>query len=437
MHTICLNTVLKKFALLMNNPALNDKWIKASVIGTIWAASEIVFGSFLHNLKIPFSGNILTAIGLIVLISAAFIWDVKGVFWRTGLICALMKTMSPSAVIFGPMLAILTEAILLEISIRVFGKTYFGFIIGSILAMSWNLVQKVLSYILFYGADIIAIYTGLIKIAEKQIKVHFDLVWVPIIILLFAYAIFGIIAAITGIKAGKFIAKKSLEPQKIHNQDKTIIKKKQEKFNHSILWLSLNICFMISGLLILKYTDWYFWTSAIIVFATIWIIRYRRALRKISNPKFWIIFVLITMITVFVFSRVNGGENYLKEGIIAGVQMNFRAILMVLGFAVIAVELYNPVIRDFFRKSSFRQLPVALELATDSLPTFISAIPDFKTAIKNPTTIFYSVILHADSRIKELSNNYMTKSKIYIISGKKTEGKQTFVKILAKKLKNN
>ena len=339
MHTICLNTVLKKFALLMNNPALNDKWIKASVIGTIWAASEIVFGSFLHNLKIPFSGNILTAIGLIVLISAAFIWDVKGVFWRTGLICALMKTMSPSAVIFGPMLAILTEAILLEISIRVFGKTYFGFIIGSILAMSWNLVQKVLSYILFYGADIIAIYTGLIKIAEKQIKVHFDLVWVPIIILLFAYAIFGIIAAITGIKAGKFIAKKSLEPQKIHSQDKTIIKKKQEKFNHSILWLSLNICFMISGLLILKYTDWYFWTSAIIVFATIWIIRYRRALRKISNPKFWIIFVLITMITVFFFSRVNGGENYLKEGIIAGVQMNFRAILMVLGFAVIAVEL--------------------------------------------------------------------------------------------------
>jgi nucleoside-triphosphatase THEP1 len=421
----------------MNKPKLNDKWIKASVIGTIWAASEIVFGSFLHNLKIPFSGNILTAIGIIVLISAAFIWDVKGVFWRAGLICALMKTMSPSAVIFGPMLAILIEAILLELSIRIFGKTYLGFIIGAILAMSWNLVQKVLSYILFYGADIIKIYSGLITIAEKQIKVHFDLVWVPILVLLCAYAIFGIIAAITGIKAGKFIAKKSLEPQKIHSQDKTIIKKKQEKFNHSILWLSINICFMISGLLILKYTDWYFWTSTIVVFATIWIIRYRRALRKISNPKFWIIFVLITMITVFVFSRVKGGENYLIDGIIAGVQMNFRAILMVLGFAVIAVELYNPAIRSFFRQSSFRQLPVALELATDSLPTFIAALPDFKTAVKNPTTIFYSVILHADARIKELSFIQNNKPHIYIISGKKNEGKTTLVKSLAKDLKNN
>ena len=30
---------------------LSEKWIKASIAGTIWAASEIVLGSFLHNLK--------------------------------------------------------------------------------------------------------------------------------------------------------------------------------------------------------------------------------------------------------------------------------------------------------------------------------------------------------------------------------------------------
>jgi hypothetical protein len=46
--------------------SLSEKWIKASIMGTIWAASEIVLGSFLHNLKVPFSGNILTAIGLVI-----------------------------------------------------------------------------------------------------------------------------------------------------------------------------------------------------------------------------------------------------------------------------------------------------------------------------------------------------------------------------------
>jgi len=74
-----------------------------------------VLGSFLHNLKVPFSGNILTAIGIIILISVSYIWKEKGLFWRAGLICAIMKTMSPSAVIFGPMIAIFSEAMLLEI----------------------------------------------------------------------------------------------------------------------------------------------------------------------------------------------------------------------------------------------------------------------------------------------------------------------------------
>ena len=50
---------------------ISEKWIKASIIGTIWAASEIVLGSFLHNLRIPFSSNVLTAIGIIILVSTS------------------------------------------------------------------------------------------------------------------------------------------------------------------------------------------------------------------------------------------------------------------------------------------------------------------------------------------------------------------------------
>ena len=92
---------------------LNDTWIKASIIGTFWAASEIIIGSFLHNLKIPFSGNILTSFAIILLISFSYKWKVKGLFWRAGVICALMKTISPSAVIFGPMIAIMAQAFIL------------------------------------------------------------------------------------------------------------------------------------------------------------------------------------------------------------------------------------------------------------------------------------------------------------------------------------
>lgn len=413
---------------------LSDKWIKASVAGTIWAASEIVFGSFLHNLRVPFSGNILTAIGLIILISIAYLWKDKGIFWRAGLICALMKTISPSAVIFGPMIAIFTEAVLLELSVMLLGRTYFGFILGSILAMSWNLVQKILSYIIFYGFDILKIYKGLVKMAEKQLNTHFDLLWTPVLILLVAYALFGILAAIIGIRVGKKILAKSETEEKFTNTTQ-IAKAKPIQIKHSLAWFFFNIIAMAGGLLLLKFTDWFVWTPFIVVIAVIWALRYHRALKKISNPKFWIVFLLLTMITVFVFSKLNPEGDYLINGILTGVEMNLRAVLMILGFSVLAVELYNPIIRDFFRKSTFRQLPIALELSFESLPVFVSAIPDFKTALRNPTRVFYSVILNAENRLQQIKYELNPKPEIYILSGKISAGKTIFANSIIEILK--
>ena len=133
---------------------LSVTWLKAAVLGCLWASSEIVLGSFLHNLRVPFSSIFLTSIGIILLISVSFQWKDKGLIWRSGLICALMKSVSPSAVIFGPMIAILSEALLLEFSVRIAGKNVVGFMLGSLLAMSWNFFQKIANYLIFYGFSI-------------------------------------------------------------------------------------------------------------------------------------------------------------------------------------------------------------------------------------------------------------------------------------------
>ena len=124
----------------------------------------------------------------------SYTWAEKGLFWRAGLICAVMKTMSPSAVIFGPMIAIITEAVFLELFVRLFGRTMAGYVIGSMLAMSWNLFQKIFNYIIFYGSDIIEVYSNLLKFAQKQLNIQSDIIWVPLIILLVIYALFGLLA---------------------------------------------------------------------------------------------------------------------------------------------------------------------------------------------------------------------------------------------------
>jgi nucleoside-triphosphatase THEP1 len=417
---------------------LSEKWIKASIIGTIWAASEIVLGSFLHNLKVPFSGNILTAIGIIILISISYTWTEKGLFWRSGLICALMKTMSPSAVIFGPMFAIFIEAALLEISVRLLGRTIPGYVIGSMLAMSWNLVQKILNYIIFYGSNIIDVYSSLLKFAQKQLNIQTDIVWMPIIFLLILYSLFGVLAAVTGIRTGRKMLSQPVQdlPTAINQPSEEVPGKTGQEFNYSISWLFINIILIICSFILLNRAHWLVWILAITGIVIIWAVRYKRALHQLSKPKFWILFVFITLITAFVFTEARDGENSLLQGLLTGIQMNFRAVVIIMGFSVLGTELYNPVVRDFFLRTSFKNLPLALELSVESLPLFIANIPDFKSMRKNPVSIFYQVILHADRRLAEIKEKVAYVQKVFIVTGSIRGGKTTFVKRLIEFLKS-
>ena len=403
---------------------LSEKWIKASITGTIWAASEIVLGSFLHNLKVPFSGNILTAIGIIILISISYKWNDKGLFWRSGIICALMKTMSPSAVIFGPMIAILTESLLLEFFVRLIGRNIPGYIVGSMFAMSWNLFQKIINYIIFYGSNIIGVYTDLINYARKQLVIKTEIVWLPIIILLVVYALFGVFAAIMGIRIGRKLNRESeripeFVPEK--STDKIPVKK-EDFFSYSLLWLLLDLFLLLFSFYLLNRSAWTVWSPAITAIIIIWSLRYRRALRQLARPKFWIFFVFITLITAFLFTRTEG-ENLLQKGLLVGIQMNFRAVVIITGFSVLGTELYNPVIRKFFLSTSFRNLPMALELSAESLPSFISAIPDFRTLLRDPVSVFSVVITNAEKRLEEIRNNSLHQKKVFIITGSVGEGK--------------
>ena len=414
---------------------LSEKWIKASIIGTIWAASEIVLGSFLHNLRIPFSGNILTAIGLIILISISYIWSEKGLFWRAGLICAVMKTMSPSAVIFGPMIAIFAESVLLELSVRLLGRTIPGYAIGAMLAMSWNLFQKIGGYIIYYGSNIIDVYTNLLQMAQRQLKIQTDIVWLPIILLLVVYALFGLFAAGIGIRVGRKMLKEPHEiPLDKRDESTGNITPSAGIFNYSVVWLFANVVLIISSFFLLSNSPWYVWSAAIAMIVVVWSARYRRAMRQLTRPKFWIFFVVITLITAFVFAKVGEGESVWVQGLLTGIQMNFRAVVIIVGFSALGTELYNPAVRNFFMKTSFRNLPLAVELSVESLPDFIATIPDFKSLVKNPVSIFYKVLSHAGSRLSEIKAK---NRRFFIVTGGRGEGKTTFTKKLIDFLKEH
>jgi len=61
--------------------------------GGALAAVEIIAGSFLHNLRMPPRGHVLSCIGAALLV-ASHRNGRKGLLWRAGLICAVMKSVS-------------------------------------------------------------------------------------------------------------------------------------------------------------------------------------------------------------------------------------------------------------------------------------------------------------------------------------------------------
>jgi nucleoside-triphosphatase THEP1 len=198
----------------------------------------------------------------------------------------------------------------------------------------------------------------------------------------------------------------------------------RQEFRYSLVWLFSNIGMMVAALALLNYAGIVYWSSFIALVAAVWAIRYKRALRQLTKPGLWLFFVLITMVTAFVFSKVQ--QQSFQEGLLIGLQMNFRAIVVVMGFSVLGTELYNPVIRSLFLKTSFKQLPAALELSFESLPLMIAQLPDFKTVVRNPVAILNQVLKHGDERLKEIRQEIKPLPKVFLVSGGIGAGKSTF-----------
>lgn len=394
-----------------------------------------MLGSFLHNLRVPFSGNILTAIGIVILISLSHLWREKGLFWRAGLVCAVMKTMSPSAIIFGPMIAIMAESVLLETSVRIFGRTIPGFIIGSMLAMSWNLFQKVFNLIIFYGGNMVEIYTSITSWASKQLSLTVNAFWAPLVVLLILYALFGAAAAVAGIRTGRRMAKMPKAETVQHPEAPAInIKSTRKPFNYSVIWLTADVIIVALLLWVVSRTTWPYWLMTVIPAAVLFSWRYRRVMRQLLKPGFWTFFILITILSALAFTALQHDGKTLSEGLVIGIQMNFRAVIIVMGFSALGTELYNPRIRSLFSRSRFRQLPLAIELSAASLPYMIAMMPDFRTAFRDPAVILRRMVDHVEARLQNDMSATVSVRKVFIITGRTGQGKTRFIEKLTEAL---
>lgn len=363
-----------------------SKWIKASVLAGLWAGIEIVAGSFLHNLKIPFSGTFLTLISIMLVIGIFQIWKQPGIIWRAGIITALMKSISPSAVILGPMIAIAMEGFILEFSIRMIGKNFLSYFIAGALTMVGALMHKIIHLFVLYGWDIFKIYEEMFRFAVLKMGLP-DARPVYVVTALFLiYGMLGLLAAF----AGWFIGSRAVEEQNSElptlNED-TIWKKWQStdaETNYSpgllilhiilIPFLLFSLSKLSSGLallIVLPYLAFVAW-------------RYHIAVRRMKKWLFWMQLLIILALAWFFGKSSSAGMEGRLEALSQGFSMVLRALVVVMGFSGLSTELRGPVMQRLFFRTGFKQLYLSINNAFSILPAIVDDMANPGQFIRNP-----------------------------------------------------
>ncbi len=420
----------------MNNPAatinlsLSPKWIKAAAIGSIWAAIEIVAGSFLHNLRIPFSGTMLAMAAVYILVAFAMQWKEPGIIIRAGLIAAVMKSISPSAVILGPMVGIIMEAVILEAILFLIGRNLPGFIIGGMLAVSWALMQKILSLLILYGFDLVKIAEALYLFLVKSTGLEGLSPLYLLLLVAAIYLIAGTTASLAGYLSFRQLQKKPPNPENIQQPDPT--KKSPfgthpEKQKYAAVNLLLILSLLAVSLYLLNskiYLPALLTGTALITGV---LIRYKRAVRYLKKPSLWIQLLIITLLASLLWEYFSTGRFLSREGLIVGLEINFRALLIILSFSAISVELRNPLVRSLLYRNGFSNLYKSITMAFSVLPGIIERIPKKNNLFRQRKNVLHTILQLAEELVITMEKEMVPHENIFLVTGKVQSGKSTFI----------
>ncbi len=392
-------------------------WRKAAVLGSIWAASEIVLGTFLHNARVPFSGEFLTAIGIAVLVAGHQLWPEPGLLWRTGLVCAAMKSISPSAVIFGPMLAISMEGLLAEAGVRLLGGNPAGYGLAGGLAMSWAIVQKTGTMLLYYGPDTVNIYLrGLSWLHAKTVLVP-EGAWPPLLLLLGLYFLAGALAAAAGFKGGRTSGPAPSAPRARPGNIR--VKSAKAAAGRSIPALILHFLLVITVMAAGRRLPLPALCAAAAAYAGACALYYPRAGALLKRAGIWAGVLGVSLAAGLILGSAG-----------AGFYMAVRAFVLTFGFSAIGSELTNPRIRSGLERLGGGVFFETLEYAFSALPEIISALPGGGEMARRPLASLSKVIASAPFWLDERGG-----PRVFIITGGHGSGKSEFVSELAEGLR--
>jgi len=177
-------------------PPLDRKaLIYVAVFGTFWGLLEASLGSVLHALRIPFSGSILSALGLIILLTARRINNVRGTTFLMGLIAGTIKVLGFATVKLGPLVGIIMEGVIVEMIMSGLGIGIPGFLLSGFLVGLYPIVQTVVTKSILFGANFVPVILDTAQGFSESVGL--SLGWWILALYLLIHVMFGLTTAVS------------------------------------------------------------------------------------------------------------------------------------------------------------------------------------------------------------------------------------------------
>jgi hypothetical protein len=276
---------------------------------------------------------------------------------------------------------------------------------ASSLSLSSALFHKIITLLIMYGFDLIKVYVNIINFALKQFGVRDAAPLDILLALLGVYVVFGVVAALMGYFIGKKAIRLKATQGDFHWDEKTIRQNDffeiKEGQTTSVVLLVIHVLAIPLGLLLLNYFDIRLGLGFVMLYILVFGFLYRRALRRLQKPVFWMQLVLIVVLSALFWDTGSESKEWVSmQGMLIGLEMLIRALFVVVAFSALSVELRNEKVRNYLFQVGFGQFYQSIGLAFSALPMMISLLPTSKEIIKSPTNSMLKPLVMAEKWLK-------------------------------------
>jgi hypothetical protein len=173
--------------------------VTIAVFGTLWGVVEISLGSVLKSLNVPFSGAVLSAIGLTIALAGRVFVRKRGSTLFIGVIAMLLKLFSLGGVIIGPMIGIFSEALIAEVTLSLSRTPRRpSFMLAGALGVTWTLLQPFVTGPLLFGRSLFVVWLDLLDTGSRLLGFQGGTAFGIVAVMLAVYLVIGCTAGWLG-----------------------------------------------------------------------------------------------------------------------------------------------------------------------------------------------------------------------------------------------